>query len=342
MRKTFAILTSILSSSLLAQEVSCVIDSCNPTVWDGCNGWIEADLLFWQPWEEALVATNKKSDVFTTDDFTQASVVHPHFDWNLGYRVRSGYLFACSCWDVEASWTHFTSHVSQKRSTDGDPFLGMFPIWSLAEDTLAGDYVFASDLKWKLTINALDLQFGRYFNPFCWFDVKPFLGVRSLWLKQHGNVVYEGGIFLIGILQPGVSLNGNDLIKMKNNYWGIGPRMGVAPRFILGKGFSLNMEGAVSGFAGFFNVHQKETYLGTTRFSRHKHLNRLRWMIDCAAGIRWQKLFDQECYSVTFGADWEYQIFFHQFELKTDDFGLVPKNRNLSVQGATWSIRFEF
>jgi len=342
MRKTCTILAGIVCSSLSAQEIPSLIHSYNPAVRNGYNVWVEAELLFWQPWEKALVATNEKSDVFTTDNFADASPVHPHFEWSLGYRVSSGYLFASDHWDVEASWAHFTSHISQQRSTQGDPFLGMFPIWSLADDTLAGDYVFASDLKWKLTINALDVQFGRYFNPISWLDLKPFFGVRSLWVKQHGSVVYQGGIFLIGVLQPGISLNGSDFIKMKNNYWGMGPRIGLAPRFILGKGFSLNAEGAVSGFAGFFNVEQKETYLDTVRFSRHKHLNRLRWMVDGAAGITWKLLLDHERYSFTFGANWEYQIFFHQFELKTDEFGVVPSNRNLSVQGATLSVRLDF
>lgn len=342
MRKMFTILASLLSSSLLAQEDFSECPSCDPIFQECCNIWIEGSLLYWQPKENAVVATNEESDVFTTDDFTQASLVHPHFEWSLGYRLGGGYLFACNQWDVEARWTHYTSHLSQNRSTQDDPFLGSFPIWSLAEDVLAGDYIFVSDLKWKLTINTLDLQFGRYFNPVCWFDVKPFFGVRSLWLKQNGNVVYEGGIFLIGILQPGSSLNGSDFINMKNNYWGLGPRLGVAPRFILGKGFSINTEGAISGFAGCFNVQQKEVYLDTTRFSRHKHLNRLRWMIDCAAGIAWKTLFDHERYCFTIGADWEYEIFFHQFELKTDDFGLVPNNRSLSVQGVTFSARVDF
>jgi hypothetical protein len=337
----FTILASLFGFSLLAQEIS-YIDSYNPVVRDGYNIWLEAELLFWQPWEKALVATNQKADVFTTDNFTQASLVHPHFDWSVGYRLHSGYLFAANHWDVEGIWTHFSSHISQKRSAGDDPFIGMFPIWSFADDILAGDYVFTSDLKWKLTINILDLQFGRYFNPSSWFNIKPFLGLRSLWLQQHGNVVYQGGIFLIGILQPGVSLNGTDYIKLKNNYWGLGPRVGLAPRFILGKGFSLNMEGAVSGFAGFFTVSQKETYLDTTRFSRDTTLNRLRWMVDCAAGITWKTLLAQERYSLIFGVDWEYQVFFHQFELKKDHFGLIPNNRNLSVQGVTGSIRFDF
>lgn len=342
MKKLSLACIALLSASLFADDSCCLINSYHPAVADGANVWVEVDLLYWQPWERALVATNGKSDVFTTTDFTKEPVVHPHFDWSLGYRVGVGSLFASCLWDVEASWTHFSSHVSQHRSSDGSAFIGMFPIWSLSDDVIAGDYVFESDLKWKFSINMIDLQFGRCFTVFHRLDLQPFFGVRSAWIKQHGDVVYQGGMFLIGITQPGISLNGSDFIKMKNNYWGMGPRVGIAPRFIIGRGFSLNGKAAVSGLYGFFTIRQKETYLDVTRFSYHKHHNRFCWIGDFAAGIQWKTLFCCERYALTFKADWEYQIFFHQFVLKKDDFDLVSSNRDLSMQGVTFSVRFDF
>ena len=319
-----------------------LVNSYHPSVKEGVNVWIDLSLLYWKPWERALVATNKESDVFTTVDFTKASVVHPHFEWDWGYRISSGYLFPSHLWDVEGSWTHFASRVSQHRSSHGSPFIGMFPIWSLADDVIPGDYVFESNLKWKITLNILDLQFGRYLKTREWFDLKPYFGVRSAWIKQHGEITYEGGMFLIGIVEPGVSMNGTDFINMKNNYWGIGPRVGATPRFILGRGFSLRADAAISGLYGYFNIRQKETYLDTTRFSYHKEPSRFRWIADAAAGIEWKKLFDRERYALSLQADWEYHLFFRQFELKKDDFDLVPDGRNLSAQGITFSTRLDF
>jgi Legionella pneumophila major outer membrane protein precursor len=188
----------------------------------------------------------------------------------------------------------------------------------------------------------LDLQFGRYLKVFHRLELKPFFGLRSAWIQQHGHVAYEGGMFLMGILQPGISLNGTDYIEMKNNYWGMGPRVGIIPRLILGKGFGLNAETAISGLYGFFTIRQEESYLQTTRFSYHQHLNRFRWVGDLSAGIQWKAFFDQERYALTFKADWEYHIFFHQFQLRKDDFDLVPNNRDLSMQGVTISACFDF
>ncbi|MBS0652453.1 MAG: hypothetical protein JSR39_02880 [Verrucomicrobia bacterium] len=340
--KKFALILITTMSSLYASQPNSLRDSYHPAVKGGFDIWIDVDLLYWKPWERALVATNKQSDVFVTDDFTEAPLEHPHFNWDWGYRVSAGYLFSSNHWTVEASWTHFTSRASQHRSSHGSAFLGMFPIWSLSDDVIAGDYVFESDLKWKLTINMLDLQFERYFKPCHWLELSPFIGLRSAWIKQGGHVVYEGGMFLIGIFQPGVSLNGSDFIEMQNNYWGMGPRVGIDPRIVIYKGFSINTEAAISCLYGFFNVRQKETYLESPRFSHHEHLNRFRWIGDLSAGVQWKTLFNKERYALTFKADWEYHIFFNQFQLKRDDFGLVPDNRTLSTQGVTFSGRFDF
>jgi len=341
MKRVFLAIGILVSSSCFAANSS-LINSYNPAVRGGMDVWIDIDLLYWKPWEKALVATNKKSDVFTTDDFTKTSVDHPDFEWNLGYRLNGGYLFSSYCWDVEASWTHYTSHASQHKSSNGSSFLGMFPIWSLSDDVIAGDYVFGSNLNWKFNVNILDVQFGRYFNSLCWLELKPFVGLRSAWIRQHGHIAYQGGIFLIGIVVPGVSLNGTDYIKMRNNYWGMGPRVGIAPRIIIGKGFSFNGEAAVSGLYGCFNVKQKETYLNVIRFSHDEHLNRFRWMSDFAAGIQLKRLFKKERYGLTFKVDWEYHIFFRQFELETGNFNLISGNRNLYLQGVTFSARFDF
>lgn len=344
--KKLSLLLIASSTALCAAEPAApppsLRGSYHPAVRDGMNLWVEADVLYWTPWERALVMTNKKSDVFTTDNFTKKPVIHPNFEWDLGYRVSGGYIFGSDLWDVEASWMRFSSHVSQHRSSHESAFVGMFPIWSLSDDIIAGDYVFESDLKWKISLSLLDLQFGRDFRVLKWLDLEPYFGLRSAWIKQSGKVTYEGGIFLIGIFLPGISINGTDLIRMKNDYWGMGPRVGFAPRIVCGSGFSITADAAISGLYGSFHVRQKETYLEATRFHRHSDFNRFRWIGDLAAGLKWKAPFHHERYALTLGAEWEYHIFFHQFELKRDRFHLVSHNRDLSVQGVTFSGRFDF
>lgn len=310
------------------------------------NLWVNVDLLYWKPWEKSLVATNKTSPLFFAEDFTGKSVVHPEFKWSAGCRVGFGYFFASRLWDNSIEWTHYTSRLHQHISTNSNDLTvtnpkGMFPIWSLSDDILAGDYVTSSNLHWKLALNLVDLEWGRHLRCHRW-DVRPFFGLRSGWIDQDIDIDYNGGIFFIAIIQEGVSLNGTDTISMTNNYWGIGPRVGIDPQLILGQGFSLYADAAVSGLCGYFTLKQKENYLETERFHKSGHAVRFRWICDAAGGIEWKTFLDSDRFALAFKLGWEYHIFFHQMQLKTDEFHVVPHNKNLDVQGVILSGRFDF
>lgn len=307
------------------------------------------DLLYWKAHEKSLILTNKKSPIFFTDDFTKAKVIHPHFDWNLGYRIGVGYSFPCSPWKATLDWTHYDTKVRQHRATNSNDLTnvnnqqGMFPIWALSDDIIAGDYISKASLKGKLSLNLIDLMFnGRSIVCGKCFEILPYAGIRTAWIRQHANIDYRGGIFLIDIIEAGVSLEGSDHIYLKNDFWGIGPRLGMQPLFSIGHGFSIYGDAAISALGGVFNIDQKETYLQRERFSRHKHETRLRWIGDLAAGISWKKPLCNERYLLTLELGWEYHIFFHQLELKKDAFHIISSNRNLDVQGVTFASHFEF
>lgn len=310
------------------------------------NVLIHADLLYWKAREKSLVLTNEKSPLFFTDNFTKTKVIHPHFDWNWGYRLGLGYLFPCSSWEVTLDWTHYQTSISQHRCTNSNDLTnlknqqGMFPIWALSSDIIAGDYVTDATLNGKLKLNLLDLDFDRSIGCGDYFELIPYVGVRSGWIKQKATIHYSGGIFFTEILHGGVSLNGTDHVHLKNNFWGMGPRIGIRAELSQCEGFGLYLDGAISGLIGTFSVKQKETYLDANRYCRDKNLIRFRWIGDAAAGMLWKTFLCE--YVLTFRLGWEYHIFFHQVELKRDSFDLVPRNRNLDVQGATLSGQFNF
>lgn len=318
-----------------------------------CNSYpidnisIHADLLYWKAWEKNLVLTNKKSPVFFTDNFAKAKVIHPSFDWNFGARVGLSTSIPCSCWDIHFDWTHYHTTISQHRLTNSNDLTnvnhqqGMFPIWALSDDIIAGDYVSQAHLNGKLTLNLLDLEFGQALTYCNCFEIRPFFGLRSAWVRQHASVNYQGGIFLLCIIRGGVSLNGNDHITLKNNFWGIGPRVGIQPKLYIGKGFSFYGNAAMAGLCGTFHVKQRETYLRDTRFSHHRNFVRFRWISDLAIGIAWDTVLCGE-YSLGFKLGWEYHVFFDQLELKRDNFHILSHNRNLDVQGLIFSTRFDY
>jgi hypothetical protein len=129
---------------------------------------------------------------------------------------------------------------------------------------------------------------------------------------------------------------------MENNYWGIGPLLGIMPQFDLGKGWRIYASAAGSFTGGYFHLFQDEVYLTNTRFFKESYPLAGRWTLDTAAGISWATFLASEKYALTFNLGWEYHLFFHQFALQKDRFGLVPDNRDLSLLGGVFSARFDF
>lgn len=313
------------------------------------NVWISADVLYWKAYEKSFVLTNKTSPVFTTDDYTKTSVLHPRFNWDPGVRLIIGYRFPDYCWDVALSWTHYHSSFHRKQRTNSNDLTnvnnqqGMFPIWSLSKDIIAGDYVSDAFLRGKLSLDLFDLDVGHPIDFDCLvcFQITPYGGIRGAWIRQRANVKYKGGIFQIGIIAGGIPQNGTDYIHLKNDFWGIGPRIGLGLEYFLGKGVSLYGDMAISGVIGVFDTHQKETYLDRVRSSHDKRHTRCRGIVDLAAGISWQTCLCLE-YLFNLSIGWEYHIFFDQLQLRQGNFHLVPHNRNLQVQGVTVNANLEF
>jgi hypothetical protein len=320
-----------------------VLNSYYPELINGSNVWLAADLLYFIPCEKSIVMTNKKTDLFTTADVTKKPVAHPHLEGNFGYRLGLGYIFSARKWDMAVNWTHFNTQAHQKRSSRNNIEFGMFPIWSLADDILRYDWVADAKMDWKLNLNLLDLDFGY---AFCFrevFFLRPFAGLRSAWIHQYLDVRYSGGIFVNGLNLPALDSScGPDKIDMKNNFWGIGPQVGIEPQVNLGRGWRLYGNACGTLEYGFFDIHQRETYLQTTRYNRHRHLGRFRWIIDAGAGVLWKTYCARDLFALTFKLGWEYHLFFDQNELKGDAFDLVSDNRNLVLNGAAFSARFDF
>lgn len=321
-----------------------VLDTYYPQVKNGDSLWISADAVFWIPSEDAIVLTNRKTDLFTVNNVTLQPTLHTKFNWDFGSRVGFGYLFKgpSENWDMALYWTYYPTHTSKKSNTRGDISEGMFPIWSLSSDIIPYDWVANAKMSWTLDLNILDLDFGRSYS-FRWFHIRPYTGLRSVWIDQDFNVNYGGGIFANGPDLYAMSNNaGFDQIYMQNDYWGIGPILGVSPQFDLGKGFRIYANAGGSFTLGYFHLVQNEVYLMNTRFLRRTNPFGARWILDVAGGVSWETFIVSERYALTFNLGWEYHLFFHQFELQRDQFGLVPDDKNLELTGGIFSARFNF
>ncbi len=310
--------------------------------------WSKFDFLFWKANEDAVVLTNETSPLFTTTDFTQTPVLHPKFNWDVGFRIAAGISPPCSDFEVIYDWIFYYTEAHQARHTDSNDLTnvngqeGMFPIWALSEDIIAGDYVAEAHLDWQIFLTVFDWTFAKTWFLCDTFDLHPYAGLRFAYINQNVHIDYAGGIFLYNILNGGISRNGIDKVRMESDFIGLGPRIGIAPRVSLCYGLSLFGDAAISGLGGVFYIDQNERFINEERFDYDKTTSCIRAISDLAAGLAWDKSFCDDKLHFRCQLSWEYHVFFSQMKFQRDAFDLVPSNNNLSVQGVTLSFSFGY
>ncbi len=273
---------------------------------------VDYALLYWKAIEQGLGFTNASSDVPTTSDFTERSLVRPDFEWNYGLRLGAGYAPSSSSL-IDVNWVHY--HGRSHQHQHADVLYGMFPAFSLNEDSLKGDYVTSAEIHWNLTLDIIDALYHKNFDYGKWFSIAPNIGIRSVWIAQHGDVSYKGGTFNAG----------EDFISLGSHFYGIGPRIGIDPRVHFGSHFSLYGKAAAALFYGWFHVQQEEEFVGIDLAHEARRIDGCRWNIDLTGGIEWARLVNSKRWHLDIDLGIDYLFFNHQNEFE--------HNRHMSGQG---------
>jgi hypothetical protein len=309
-----------------------------PYIKDGVDLFVFGDLLFWRANENGLgyVIENKMS----TSTLRDGRLKDPNFDWDFGYRVGLGYNIPRDGWDVTADWTHFSTTASNSELA---PVGGaLFPIWQSPDLNFASTNLTQASTFWRLRLNEIDLALGREFFVSKWLTLRPFMGLRTAWLRQKFNVTYTGtNIFgLTGAM--------SDKIQMKNRFWGIGLLGGLDTQWGLGAGFSIYGDLGLSMLRGHFRINQDETVqtLNTVLTHLRERLRATRVITDLALGLRWDQVF-ADCFRVMLQAGWEDHVFLGQNVLKnfidsSMEGKYTEQNGDLALDGFTFELRLDF
>ncbi len=273
---------------------------------------VDYQLLYWKAQEQGLGFTNGSSYVPTTSDFTEKGLIDPHFEWNYGFRLGAGYQTTKSTL-LDLQWTYFHGRGDKKKKAS--LLDGMFPAFSLEEDSLKGDYATEAEMHWNVTLNMIDLVFHRCLHYGKRFSLTPSLGVRSAWIQQHGDVEYSGGSFNAG----------EDRVNLSSHFFGIGPRLGIDPKICFGSHFNVYGKAAGTLFYGWFHVEEEERFIDVEQESAARRINAFRWNVDLTAGIGWDRLIDSKKMQIDLDLGVDYLFFDHQNEFE--------HNRHMSGQG---------
>ncbi|MBS0615405.1 MAG: hypothetical protein JSR58_02500 [Verrucomicrobia bacterium] len=295
---------------------------------------LSQSLLYWKAHENRLQYTDTPSTIATTTDFTTTSRVSPHFKWHFGGRETLSYFprptSFCHDWDFALEWTYIINKAQGRRSAE--PADGMSPLRSLLPDADPADFVSKAQAHWNVHLNVAEARATYNYQPLKWFSFSPYLGIKSIWIHQLFKIQYQGGTLI----------SGPENIKMRNNCFGIGPEIGIKPVFILSKEWSLFSTFAYAPMAGYFRVKQKDTYTPLDSLQDSHSFWKYAPAMDMSAGFGWKICLFKSRFSIGLRATWEYHIFFSQNHLKSGSLYHLKGNKNLTFQGATFSVDLGF
>lgn len=339
---------------------ACDVDCCSN---DFLNSFsFRADFLWWRACEEGLeLGTEEFVETTTTGSTPNRTLVknfsrekRPNFKYNPGFRIGFAHYCACDCWDFAVNWTHFRSksHVHGNSFGDESTF---FSAWERLDgfnpDFARGQYVLSLDL--------IDIEFGRKFYVSNCFVLRPEFGIRIARINQNYKV------FAFADDDEESSnpfLNFETHSKSRSDFIAAGPRVGLDIELHLNCGLTLFGCGAGAIVFGKFDNHSREHFEDpvaiTPEASDFQYFQKSsahrcsRAITDLAFGVKWEHCFEwcNRCHPVSLAFAWEHHAFFdmNNFSFRERGFdGCVwptscKKRGDLFTQGLTVSLAFGF
>ncbi len=333
---------------------------------DGYGFFGTAEVLFWHLQESGTDFVLKdNSTVFNTPfvnnvplplpGFVKGESKKVHFDWDFGYRLGAGYLFEHDEWDVNLSFTSFLTSGYRKTRTNGPldftvplgAAMGKGILYPQFGSTLVPGttipFAFSQKARarWNVDYYVLDLELGRNFFVSKFLAMRPLFGLETAWIDQDATLIYR--LFsIVNFPQR------HFIVKEKNDFWGIGPQIGVDTMWYLGRHFSLlgNIKGAL--LWGDFDVSEKEKFTGPSgfKFTNAKgNFNAIVANIKTTFGAQWEMNFNENCNHIAIKLGYEFQYWWNQNQILVMNTELPFYQRagvGLSINGVTLEMRVDF
>lgn len=335
------------------------------------NGFIlTGDFLWWQAQEDGLAPVNQVSTVANSSGiFTKSKKKNLHFRWSPGFRVGAGARFGDDGWDLYTNWTRFYTHANRSVKVALPNTVSLTPPFGpstyLTESWLDGllGTPFTTHAHWKLRYNTVDLEFGRHFFLSKRLSVRPHFGLRGAFINQRYRINYQDVLLETGAVLP------NTRMHARNNFNGVGLRLGSDIQFHFARHWNLFAAISASAIEGHFELKQKFNTAFATgiapltsetgKFTYKNNFWALRANLEESFGLQWETFFNCDKSHVAVSLLYEFGQWFQQNELSAIHFDQIPalntgagdfgaidadteKHGNLNLQGATVRVEFKF
>jgi hypothetical protein len=347
-----ATMTLMADQQTQDMKVMDINPSAMPQIQNGMDWsvFLTADALYWRASEDnleyAIEANRALSETAPTQRLRgEAEIKDLEFNFDWGFRAGLGFVLPHDGWDLYFNYTYFFADSHAKTDKAHDTANALYPHWTDPLTQSFGENVNTINADWGLHLNLIDGTIGRKFATSKWLALRPFAGVRGLWIHEKYKLEHSGGNFA----PNDITAYGEDTVDMKNKSWGVGAVAGLDTQWNFAKEWSFYANFGLSVLYGHFKVEQEERIKkGDTlvydleRDSFHKG----RTIADVAFGLRWDRMFSDGRFHFGLQLGWEEHVFFNQnqFIRFSDDFvpGVFGSGGDLTLQGATLSACFGF
>ncbi len=315
-----------------------------PQVRDGVDLFVKADLLVWNAHENGLafaVVNNGSSS-----NLAHSNTKTIHSNWNVGFRVGLGYNLPHDGWDISLSWLRINNNGSKHLNSHSNH--NIFPSNTAPNDLLVGSNPCTkANSHWRLHLNQLDFDLGREFFVSKWLTLRPHFGVRTDWVRQKWNSKFRNFNNRLSSSQVKV--------EYRDNWWGMGPEVGLDTQWGLGQGWSLfgDITGAiVYGFHDIdYETKDSPAQFNTSSSGKLTDLDDVYRIshptLDLMLGLRYDHMFCNDRFHLGLQVGWEHHVYFgqNQFPVFVDDVQIgkyVSNQGDLTYQGWTIGVRLDF
>jgi hypothetical protein len=260
-----------------------------------------------------------------------------HSSWKAGVRLGIGQKIT-STWQSSLFWTFYRGYAS--RQIAAPRLVVPFFFGSVADGARS---------QWRLTYQTIDWELASALYLMKRMTLKPFLGLRGLFLHQRFQSIYNWRTLLAQGALASVWVFGTPLQLFKEKYWGLGPRGGIFVTYECGNtGLHLYGNFSASIVTGRVHIDEKEelfipasgTLMGLpiriSNFYRSGFGSTLAG-VQGILGAEYRYAFEKRKMAFCARFGWEANYWWH-----IENYPPPQENDDLSLYGITAGVGFEY
>lgn len=231
-----------------------------------------------------------------------------------GVRIAADLYCDCSPLVASVMWTGYSMHNKAHAGNPNSTFQTV-AITSISAIPNMGDpflYCTNADAKWTLSLNEFALDFKYIACCMPCLKVSPYVGVYAAWFKQKQHIDYFNAVFNQGRTNPPPTLFPILTLVTKNDFWGVGPRLGVGLDWQLCRNLSFIADANAAFVVGKYDMRNdisSSIDVPNVFIMPVQKERQVRPMINGLVGFEWNDQLNQCgcCYPVNFAIAYEFQ-----------------------------------